>query len=300
MKKKPGFIIMLLIVFVIIVSMIGVSAASPISHRYKWELGAGIGFNIPFINTTYYNTYSPVFSFDSPDIFISTASQVLNITNKKDTGISFSFMVNRLITKKWGIQLLGVLHKTPLNGTDNSYYNYLEYTAYFYPDFNPTLVTREYDEKWPDTGGYLKQSTISLNVMTRLYPGSGITIDFSAGPGIFAFKGDISSLGYTIYKPRHTFLDYYPDKLNVSINGVKLGLNIGGELNIPLFRNFHVFFTCRYFYCPNASTEIKPEEIIYFIGGNSTLDDISSVMNPRDLKINLSFLHLNAGFKLRF
>jgi hypothetical protein len=266
----------------------------------KWELGVGIGFNMPLLDTTYNHTYSPIFAFSSPDDFFSTASQLLNITHKEDSELNLSFILNHLITKKLGIQLLGVFHKTQLYGTDNSYYSYLEYTAIFWPSINPTLVTREYDELWPDTEGSLKQSTFCLNLVTRFHLGPTVSVDLSGGPGLFVFSGELSSLGYTIYKPRHSWFDYYPDKVTFSIKGLKLGLNIGGELNVPLMRGISLFLTLRYFYCPSSSTEINLEEIEFFIGGTSTIDEVESIMNPGPLKINPSFLILNAGFKLRF
>ena len=79
-----------------------------------------------------------------------------------------------------------------------------------------------------------------------------------------------------------------------------MGFNIGGELNIPLLRGVSLFLTLRYFYCPPASTEIHLEEIEFFISGTSTIDEVESIMKPQPLKINPSFLILNAGFKLRF
>lgn len=301
MNIKFKLLFVLFLVLSILLGKTVTSASSPTEgSRCKWELGVGIGFNMPWLNTTYKHTYSPIFGFDSPDDFFSTASQVLNITHKKDTERSLSFILNHMITRKLGIQLLGVFHNTQLHGTDNSYYSYLEYTAYFWPSSNPTLVTREYDEIWPDTGGSLKQSTFSLNLVTRFYLGPAVTFDLSGGPGFFAFNGELSSLGCTIIKPRHSWLDYFPDKVIFSIKGIKLGVNIGGELNVPIVRSVSLFLTLRYFYCPPTSTEIHLEEIEFFISGNSTIDEVESIMNPRPLKINPSFLILNAGFKLRF
>lgn len=301
MKTKVKFIFVLFLLLGILLATTGIYAASPAGGSgCKWEFGVGIGFNMPGINTTYNHTYSPIFAFDSPDDFFSTASQVLNIRHMKDTELNFNFILNHLITEKLGLQLLGVFHKTLLHGTDNSYYSYLEYTAYLYPDFNPTLVTREYDEIWPDTEGSLKQTTFCLNLVTRFYLGPAVSFDLSGGPGLFAFNGDLSSLGYTIYKPRHSWFDYYPDKVTFSIKGFKLGFNIGGELNVPLLRSVSLFLTLRYFYCPSSSTEINLEKIEFLISGNSTIDEVESIMNPRPLKINPSFLILNAGFKLRF
>jgi hypothetical protein len=284
---------------------ISASAASPKEGGWnKWELGVGIGFNMPLLNTTYNHTYSPIFAFGSPDNLFSTASEILNFKHKKSMGLNL--MLSRMITKRVGIQLLAEFHKTTLQGTNNSFYYYLEYTAYPYPDFKPTLVTREenMDWGWLDTGGHLKQTILSLNVITRFYLGDAITFDFSGGPCFFGLSGEASSLKYLKWVFAHYIL--VPDFIVLKFSyksAVRLGLNFGGEIDLPLLRSLIFFLNCRYFYCPNVSSEIRFKEIILNPQSYNLwdrLEEITTVMNPGPLKINPSFLILNAGFKLRF
>ena len=270
----------------------------------KWELGVGIGFNMPLLDTTYNHTYSPIFAYSSPDDFLSTASEILNFKHKKSMGLNL--MLSRMITKKVGIQLLAEFHKTTLQGTYNSFYYYLEYTAYPYPYFNPTLVTREEytDWNWLDNGGHLKQSSLSLNLITRFYLGDTITFDFSGGPCFFGLSGEASSLKYLFWGFSHYILTPNCIVLKFSYkSAIRLGLNFGGEIDLPILRSLIFFLTCRYFYCPTVSSEIHFKEVILNPQSYNLWDyieEITTVMNPGPLKINPSFLILNAGFKLRF
>jgi hypothetical protein len=268
-------------------------------RQSKWEFGLSVGFTLSSINTTYNNTYSPIWDYDAPDDYTSAATQVLNITHKNASSLSLNGQFNYQISKNFRLQLLAEHHKVVLCGTDNSYYNYLEFTFYPYPTWTPTKASREYDETWPDTEGNLKQTTFSLNLMTRLPLGKTITLDLSGGPSIFRVTGEASSLAYTVYKQRHNWLDYYPDKINFSINEVKLGINIGCELNIQLQKDISLFFMIRYFCCSSLSADIHLEEIIYYIGGNWDLDEAATIMDLQPLENNPSFYAINAGFKIR-
>lgn len=305
MKTKVKFIFVIFLVSGILLSKTRISADSSTgSSRHKWELGVGIGFNMHSIDATYNHTYSPIFRYSSPDDLFSTASEILNFKHEKSMGLNL--MLNRMITKKVGIQLLAEYHKTTLQLTNNSFYYYLEYTDYPYPDFNPTLVTREgYNTAWDwlDSGGYLKQTSLGLNLLTRFYLSDAITFDFSGGPCFFGLRGEASSLKYLYWVFAHFILTNHSIVLKFSYkSAVRLGLNFGGEMNIPILRSLIFFLTCRYFYCPTVSSEIRFKEIIqpqsYIL--RDYIDEIISVMNPGPLKMNPSFLNLNAGFKLRF
>jgi hypothetical protein len=302
---KFKFLFILFLILGILSGGTGTFAASPKEGRWnKWELGVGIGFNMPSLSTTYNHTYSPIFSFSSPDDLFSTASEILNFKHKKSMGLNL--MLSRMITKKVGIQLLAEFHKTTLQGKNNSFYYYLEYTAYPYPYFNPTLVTREayIDWNWLDNGGYLKQSSLSLNLITRFYLGDTITFDFSGGPCFFGLSGEASSLKYLKWVFAHYIL--VPDFIVLKFSyksAVRLGLNIGGEIDLPILHGLIFFLNCRYFYSPVVSSEIHFKEVILNPQSYNLwdrLEEINTVMNPGPLKINPSFLILNTGFKLRF
>ncbi|NIM17912.1 MAG: hypothetical protein GTO45_38515 [Candidatus Aminicenantes bacterium] len=293
----------------ILISSLCASAASSTGstegNRDKWELGIGIGFNIHFLSSTYNHTYSPLFyyiwAFDS----ISNASQVLDITNKNDIGLSV--MVNYMITKKLGIQLLGEFHKNTLKGRDNFYSTYLEYLYSPYPLITPFYVVRGENIDWAaETDGHLTRYTLGLNVVTRFYWGHGLNVDLSGGPGFFMFNGEVSPLGYTYYYSDR--ISWYKNlfQLKASIKPtIRLGLNIGAELNVSLLRRVIFFFSCRYFFCPMASSEIYINEVLSsWIPGSGSqqefIEKITSIMSLRTLKINPSFLSLSTGFKLRF
>jgi hypothetical protein len=283
----------------------GASASSKKEGGWnKWELGVGIGFNMPLLNITYNHTYSPIFAYSSPDDFLSTASEILNFKHKKSMGLNL--MLSRMITKKLGIQLLAEFHKTTLQGKNNSFYYYLEYTDYPYPYFNPVLVTREayIDWDWLDNGGHLKQSSLSLNLITRFYLGDTITFDLSGGPWFFGLIGEASSLKYLKWVFAHYIL--VPDVIVLKFSyksAVRLGINFGGEIDLPIMPSLIFFLNCRYFYSPTVSSAIRFKEVILNPQSYNLwdrLEEINTAMNPGPLKINPSFLILNAGFKLRF
>lgn len=270
-------------------------------NRGKWEIGVAAGFNSLHLDTAYNHTYSPGFLYGGTEIVTSTATQVLDIRGKNTVGLSL--VVNRFITEKIGIQLWGEFFKTPFRGMNNSYYTYLQYIDYPPPNYTPVLLTREDHMDWPpETDGYLKQITFALNLLARLNPGHGVTVDISGGPVFFLYSGEVSRIGFTRYSFLHYILVPHLYKLSASIKStVKPGLNIGGELNVSLLRNLVLFFSSRYYFRSNASSEIHLKEMLNTDEGYSPVpvETFEAQMNLQPLKINLSFLRLSAGLKLR-
>jgi hypothetical protein len=267
----------------------------------KWEIAAAVSLAAPHLDTSYKHVYSPTFMYASNEIVTSTAIQVLNITDKNSTGVSM--LLNRFVTEKIGIQLVGEYHRTPLGGTNNSYYTYLQYIDYPPPNYSAKLLTSENHMDWPqETDGFLKQATFGLNLLARLNPGRTVTVDISGGPCLFHFKGEISQIGFTRHVFAHFILVPNMYKLSAAISStVKLGLNIGGEVNVSLMRGLAIFVSCRYFLGTKASSDIHLKEVLNTNEGYSPVpvEGFEAQMNLQPLKVNPSFLSLSAGLKLK-
>lgn len=291
-------------VFLCICILVGKTALANDSvgeeKRDKWEIGVAIGFAAPHLDTSYDHTYSPGFLYGGTEVITSTATQVLNITDKNSMGLSM--VLNRFITGKIGIQLAAEFHKTPLRGMNNSYDTYLQYINYPPPEYKAKTLTRKDHMDWPpETDGSLKQITVGLNLLTRFNPGRAVTVDLSVGPSLFQFSGEVYQIGFTRYSFLHYGLVSHLFRLSASIKStIKLGLNIGGEVNISLLRDLALFVSCRYYFCPNVSSEIRLKEMLNTNGGYSPIpiDVFESKMNLQPLKIDPSFLSLSAGLKL--
>ena len=303
MHREKRALLYLLLMFVFLVGSWGfTSAAVKGDSRNKWELGIGVDLNVSFLDTTYQTSYSPLFKYSGVDDYLSAAAQVLNFTPQKNTELGTIFTVNYLLTEKIGIQLFGEFHKTSIGGTGNFFYSFLQYTDCPYPSMVPTLYTIEKNESWPDTIGTLKQSTLSLDMMARFNLGMGFNFDISGGPSFFFLNGEASSIGYLFWTTSHFMrVEFnYPIKFSFKPS-MKLGLNIGGELDILLLPHTVFFLTARFFYSPIAASEIELKEIFRFeVNIRDCIDEIMSTMNLQPIKINPSFLIFGTGIKIRF
>lgn len=298
LRRNSVFVFFVMLV-VLVLSSPALSAAPGDMKPPRWELGIGFGFCIPLTNNnTYNNTFTPAFQYSEPDDYVATSSQVLNLMQKKSIGQMV--IVNRLIAKKTYLQLLAVYQKRNIYGNNQSYHTFLEYTAYPYPNFVPTLVTREEDFPWSDSEGTLSQYAIGINIMKRVSLGYGVTVDFSGGPGLFHYKGEVSKLGYNFYTFSHYILVSFPAGFQFTFKSpLKVGLNFGCELNVPVLHRLKFFVGGRCFYCPRSGVDIHlvDSDDYYF---PAAVEEVEAIMNLQPLKINTSYFSLGGGFRWEF
>ncbi len=301
--KTIWFITLCLCISTSSISAFGDSAGE---NPGKWELGVGLGMQICSLSITYNSTYSPPMDHIHSVVPVSsTASQVLDIAGKKDIQPRLIVILNRLMSKKLGIQLLGVFYKSTFEGRDNSLSASLDYWFYSWVDSKQHYGSREESRDWTvETDGYLKRNTFSLNLLTRFCLSRHLTVDFSGGLTFFQFSGQVFPLGYAFFITDKASLYLSTYKLILSIEPtVRLGLNIGGELNMSITGSFLLYFTVRYFFCLEASADTRIQkrlnptqtDLIY-----NVLEESRAIINPQPIKINPSFLNLGVGLKLRF
>jgi len=300
-RKQYSLLFFIITILYIVLTQVN---ASEIKNLWnKWELGIFMGLNVPDFDITYTTSYSPLLKNTGQVEYLSAASQVLNIHPEKKTDLGFGILLNHFFSKKTGIQLLGQYHKTTLKGTGNTFYSYIQYTAYPYPDFNPTIITVEKNEAWPDTDGSIKNYTFSLNIITRLKLGKENSIDLSAGPSFFNIKGEASSLGYLYWFMAHEIRVPFNYPIKFSFKSLmKLGVNLGIELNISLLSRLKLFINARYYLAPSTSNQLELVEILNFRALQAKIEDyideITSTMDLLPIKINPSFLIFSGGIKL--
>jgi len=288
MKKKWHLLLILLLITSITVSAV------------QWEFSLGGSFNVPSLNNTYNPVYSPVLEYLSGAV--TEASQELNLKGKNSGGLFLA--VNHLFNPNFGIQAAAGFHKTSLKGSGNSYHVHLEYTAFYPPDYTPTAGTFDRNIALPNTDGHINQLTLALNLLARFDIGSQLHVDLSGGVSYFRFKGEASTLGYSFYwEGGHSvmFSEFY--QLSFTIEPAsKIGVNIGGVLNVKLSNMISLFLDCRYFYCSDVSADVNLKEILNpgDIIVMKTLAEITTEMNLPQIQINPSFLSLASGIKLTF
>ena len=159
--KTIWFITLCLCISTSSISAFGDSAGE---NPGKWELGVGLGMQICSLSITYNSTYSPPMDHIHSVVPVSsTASQVLDIAGKKDIQPRLIVILNRLMSKKLGIQLLGVFYKSTFEGRDNSLSASLDYWFYSWVDSKQHYGSREESRDWTvETDGYLKRNTFPL------------------------------------------------------------------------------------------------------------------------------------------
>jgi len=266
----------------------------------QWEFFLAGSYDISSLNNTYNQSFSPEFIGDNCEL--SEVSNIVNFDGKNSSGLLVG--TNFLFNGNFGIQAVVVFHKTKLTGAGNLYSSHLEYTALYPPDYAPTEVASDFSIDLPDTDGQFKQFTAALNLLARFDLGSGINADLSGGLSFFRTKGEASTLGYSYYwLGGHSvlFSEFFQLSFDMEPK-TKLGLNIGGALNVRIKNFLSLFAAARYFYCPGINADITLKEILNLreLISPQTLEEITAVMRPGSIKINPSFLSLSCGIKLNF
>jgi hypothetical protein len=262
----------------------------------KIEFGFNYGRNGLALETSYLHQFVPPFRLSSG--YTGSASQNLALQSGGSWGLGFS--VTFFPSRNFGVQALVDAFSSPLEGTSSPYQISLTYTAMPPPDYVPRQFTVKYSKNWPDVVGNFRNTVTSINGLVRIGQGRTISFDFSAGLSYFYCKGDVSSLGYSMYwLGGHSVLfgDFYNLKMIFGPKS-KIGGNAGGVLAIALGPIISLTIEGRYFFCSEVSPRIQFELIED--GTYMTAIDIPSQNIPTNaLLINPSFFRTAVGIRLK-
>jgi len=263
----------------------------------KFEIVGGLNLVFPGFSGTYTSQYSPPFPFVE---HISSAQQTLTLDGQRGYGFEAGF--NVFPTPRVGFQVLADFFRADLCGANSPYPVSLSYTAGQPPDNIPRPFTYDRTLSWPDTEGSVKELALAFNVVLRWRLEGAVRGTVSGGPGYFNIRGNAAPLGYTNFRlGGHSVL--FPETYGVgfAIDPVaKLGINVGGDVNVRLVGNLSFRADYRYFRAGETTALIRitgpvnPEEVLF----PQTVAEIEAALAPRPLTFNPSFWRVVFGITL--
>lgn len=295
-----GFFVFLLI-FMQVLSLMSWASEDEYRNKKKFELTAAVSTNFPFLDTSYRHQYTTPFLYGQD---VSSASQILTLEGRRSLGVSLAF--NYFPHENFGLQILLDYSKSTIEGENTPYQLSFEYTSYLPPDYIPRQQTYESSLDWPDTEGYIKHLSLSLNGISRFKIGKEVFASLSAGLSYHSISGRASSLGYSkFWLGGHSVLFNENYKFEFSFEPAsKIGINVGGEVSIDLSEMVCFAVGYRYFYCSPILSDIHLEEIInedeIIITLKESFEQVEEHMNLEPAEINPSFMLIHIGLKFKF
>jgi opacity protein-like surface antigen len=269
----------------------------------KFEVALSLGSASTRLDTLYSTRYSTPFNAES--VNMSSASQTLAINGRSSLAIGGS--VSYFPGRSFGIQVHTDYFSSSLYGQNEPYEISFKYIGIDWPYPTPVERTVESSIPWPDTEGKLRHLTLSLNGIVRFEAGRKAAFYLSAGLSYFLMRGEIASLGYSkFWMGGHAVLYSEHARLRASLESAhKIGGNAAIGVKANIFENIFLFLEGRYFYCPKMGLKITPTQIlnqeeIYMPSALESLSRIGEIMNLTPIKLNPSYVGIQAGLGVQF
>ncbi len=229
--------------------------------------GAGTGATLD-------NSYDPHPGYAIPG---SYARQTLRIDPLYGCGLQagLTAFFNRTI----GIRLSLGRDENPFGGANSALAMSYKYTVWMPGPGGFQFVNGTWtgSTEWPDTSGALQRTSIALEAVVRVPLGPALSLNFSAGPLLSFFGGDVHSLAYSeLGYERYGafFFDTYFVRLRLPAQAV-LGFTGGAELSLRLDRHLALVLGAA---CRSGSYSGAPE-IMSAFDYNSVLEAPAAVMD---------------------
>jgi hypothetical protein len=264
-----------------------------------WELWGGISAVVGTTAGDLTSSYSPPVFFGSD--FTSHGSQTLTLDSRR--GIGFEGGVDLFPTPHLGVQILVNRVSTDLDGTNGPYAIDLTYVSRQPPDSVPQTFAVQYSSRWPDTSGSLTQLTVAVNPVARLGRPDGLNATVSGGVSYYRLSGTAQPLGYTAFRlGGHSVLFSDEYHLAVSFEPANvIGLNAGGEINIPLGRRTAVVIGYRYLGGGPTDVSVRLSEIVNAdqVANQDTPENIARRLAPGPARVTVSNSRILIGVKVK-
>lgn len=252
----------------------------------------------PRQQSLYHSSYSPPFEAGE---YSSDASQALSLKARDAAGTSVGAAVglNRIFNVVFQVDW----SETDLTGVNSPYMLSLSYMSMPPPDYTPQTATYVRNMEWPDTEGWIKHLSISLNLQARFRLIRMITLDISAGLTYFSLKGKASSLAFdNFWLGGHSvlFSNHFRLRTAFGPRGT-VGGNMGIGLEIPLIRPLYLYFGGQLFLSPKLRLNPEIDLILNSreIIKAEPLEKIQAALDLHPMELNPGRLQLLFGVRLR-
>jgi hypothetical protein len=178
----------------------------------------------------------------------SYARQTLQIDPLSGSGLCVG--LTAFFGRTIGMRLSVSRDQSPFGGANSAFEMYYKYTAWMPTPtgFGPVDGIRNTHADWPETSGALKRTSAGLEIVVRVPIGPALSLNFSGGPLLSFFRGDILSLAYSeLYYERYgaLFFHTYFVRLQLPARTV-VGFTGGTELSLRLDRHLTFVLSAAY------------------------------------------------------
>jgi len=234
--------------------------------------------------------------------FSSRGGQTLTLDPHRALG--FDAGVNIFPSRHIGLQIAASRTSADLAGANGPYAFELTYVSRQPPDSTPQTFTIQQSIPWPDTTGSVSVLTASLNVIVRVGAADHVNATASGGVSYGRIGGTVQQVGYTTFRMGGLavlFSDEY--HLAISLGGASVvGVNAGGEINIPVHRRTAVLIGYRYFAAPALDVPVRVSSILNAdeVANEETVAGVSQRFPLAPAQLAVSASRVLAGVKILF
>lgn len=268
----------------------------------RFELFVRGSLNPSGTGTTIEHSYDPHPGYAIPG---SYARQTLQIDPLSGSGLQAG--LTAFFGRTLGVRFSVSRDAGPFGGVNSNFK-----MAYMYTTWMPTIGgfqsvdgTYSMDKAWPDTSGSLERITTGLEIVVRVPISPVFSLNFSAGPLLSFFNGEVNSLLYTeLTYERYGafFFDGYFVRLRLPAETV-LGLTGSAELEVRLDRHLSLVLGAAY---RSGSYTGTPEIAAAYDYNNileartDVLSGIKAAITPGPIELKPSPFVFGAGLAIVF
>jgi|GEM_PF-1971234 len=178
----------------------------------------------------------------------SYARQTLQIDPLSGSGLCVG--LTAFFGRTIGMRLSVSRDESPFGGANPAFEMYYKYTYWSSAPggFGYVDGIRNTHADWPETSGALGRTTVGLEAVVRIPLGPALSLNFSGGPLLSFFRGDIHSLAYSEFYYQHyeaLFFNTYFVRLQLPARAV-FGFMGGAELSLRLDRHLAFVLSVAY------------------------------------------------------
>lgn len=286
-------------------SLIAVNAsAAPLPRDADVEIFGGASALSLLMRQTYDASYIPSRvgglgqEFETPDPR-SRATQMLS--QNGDSGRGGAIGITVYPHRVFGVELLFDRSASDISGQSPAHTIDLVWDSIAFPAGGAIVAKGSLSYDAPETAARLKTTIWSLNGVARFNHGARVSGKLSVGASYF--RSHIEDLGVSAfagYLGGHAVLNTVLYEMNLtSDTASKMGINIGGSLDVSVGSRIALFVDGRFFWAPlaPAPTHLSSfvEEPVY----QTPLDKIDRYLALRDIDVDARNVRLLVGLKWR-